>query len=122
MNPRRRRLLAAAAGTAFAGVALAAGVLAQSAEEVIRVTARKFVFLPRQITLKKGVPVVLEFVATEVVMGFSAPDFNLRTDIIPGEVARVRWLPQKTGTFEFLCDIFCGDGHEGMHGTIEVVA
>jgi cytochrome c oxidase subunit 2 len=122
MNPRRRCLLAAAAGTAFSGLGLAAGVLAQPAEEVIRVTARKFVFLPRQITLKKGVPVVLEFVATEVVMGFSAPDFNLRTDIIPGEVARVRLLPQKSGTFEFLCDIFCGDGHEGMHGTIEVVA
>jgi cytochrome c oxidase subunit II len=122
LNTERRRLLAACAGTALAASAVAAGVLAQPAEEVIRVTARKFVFLPRQITLKKGVPVVLEFVATEVVMGFSAPDFNLRTDIIPGEVARVRLLPQKTGTFEFLCDIFCGDGHEGMHGTIEVVA
>ena len=122
MNPQRRRLLAAAAGTVVAGVALSARVLAQPAEQVIRITARKFVFLPRQITLKKGVPVVLEFVAPEVVMGFSAPDLNLRTDIIPGEVARVRLLPQRTGTFEFLCDIFCGDGHEGMHGTIEVVA
>ena len=122
MNPQRRRLLAATAGTVVAGVALSARVLAQPAEQVIRITARKFVFLPRQITLKKGVPVVLEFVAPEVVMGFSAPDFNLRTDIIPGEVARVRLLPQRTGTFEFLCDIFCGDGHEGMHGTIEVVA
>ena len=86
MNPQRRRLLAATAGTVVAGVALSARVLAQPAEQVIRITARKFVFLPRQITLKKGVPVV------------------------------------RTGTFEFLCDIFCGDGHEGMHGTIEVVA
>jgi heme/copper-type cytochrome/quinol oxidase subunit 2 len=25
------------------------------------------------------------------------------------------------GTFTFLCDIFCGDGHERMQGTITVV-
>jgi cytochrome c oxidase subunit 2 len=122
MNLQRRRLLAASAGITIAGLALAARAFAQPAEQVIRITARKFVFLPRHITLKKGVPVVLEFVAPEVVMGFSAPDFKLHADIVPGEVARVRFLPQQTGTYEFLCDIFCGEGHEGMHGTIEVVA
>jgi len=122
MNPKRRRLLAACAGTALAGASFAACVLAQPAAQVVRITARKFVFLPGQITLKKGVPVVLEFVSPEVVMGFSAPDFKVRTDIIPGQVARVRLLPQQIGTFEFLCDIFCGEGHEGMHGTITVIA
>jgi len=119
---RRRLLLGACAGAGIAGASLAARVPAQPAEQVIRVTARKFAFLPGRITLKIGVPAVLEFVAPEVVMGFSAPDFNLRTDIVPGQVARLRILPQQMGTFEFLCDIFCGDGHEGMHGTIEVVA
>jgi cytochrome c oxidase subunit 2 len=119
---QRRRILAAAATGAFAGAAPAARVLAQSAERVIRITARKFAFLPGEITLQKGIPVTLEFVAPEVVMGFSAPDFKVRADIVPGEVTRVRILPQQTGRFEFLCDIFCGDGHEGMHGTINVVA
>ena len=65
---------------------------------------------------------VLEFVAPEVVMGFSAPDLKVRTDIIPGQVARLRLVPQQTGSFDFLCDIFCGDGHEGMSGKIHVVA
>jgi len=124
MNLARRRLLGAGAGaaTALAAGTFAALVFAQPAEQVIRITARKFAFLPGEITLKKGVPVVLEFTALEVVMGFSAPDFNLRADLIPGEVAKVRLLPQQIGRFEFLCDIFCGDGHEGMHGTINVVA
>jgi len=121
MNSDRRRLLAAGAVTA-AGALLGAGALAQAKERVIRVTARKFVFLPREITLKKGVPVVLEFVTADVVMGFNAPDFKVRADIIPGQVSRVRLTPDKTGTFTFLCDIFCGEGHEGMNGQIHVVA
>jgi cytochrome c oxidase subunit 2 len=120
MNSQRRRVLAA--GIAAAGAALGAVALAQPEEQVIRITARKFVFLPREIQLKKGVPVVLELVTADVVMGFNAPDFNVRADIIPGQVARVRLLPDKTGTFGFLCDIFCGEGHEGMSGQIHVVA
>ena len=121
MKLERRRLLAAGIVTAV-GAVFGAGSLAQANERVIRVTARKFVFLPREIRLKKGVPVVLEFVTADVVMGFNAPDFKVRADIIPGQVARVRLVPDKTGTFVFLCDIFCGDGHEGMSGQIHVVA
>ena len=120
MNSQRRRVLVA--GVAAAGAAFAAVALAQPKERVIRVTARKWVFLPREIRLKKGVPVVLEFITADVVMGFNAPDFKVRADIIPGQVARVRLVPDKTGTFVFLCDIFCGDGHEGMSGQIHVVA
>ena len=97
-----------------------AGVFAQPKERVIPVVARKFVFLPNVIKLKKGEPVVLEFTAPEVVMGFNSPELKLRADIIPGEVARVRFTPDREGTFPFLCDIFCGDGHEGMSGTIVV--
>jgi len=120
MNSQRRRVLAA--GIAAAGVAFGALAFAQPKERVIRITARKFVFLPREIRLKKGVPVVLELVTADVVMGFNAPDLNVRADIIPGQVARVRLVPDKTGTFVFLCDVFCGDGHEGMSGQIHVVA
>jgi len=118
VNSQRRRVLVAG----VAAVAFAAVALAQPKERVIRVTARKWVFLPREIRLKKGAPVVLEFVTADVVMGFNAPDFKVRADIIPGQVARVRLVPDKTGTFVFLCDIFCGDGHEGMSGQIHVAA
>src|SRR5207249_10440773 len=75
MKLERRRLLAAGIVTAV-GAVFGAGSLAQTKEKVIRVTARKWVFLPREIRLKKGVPVVLEFVTADVVMGFNAPDFN----------------------------------------------
>ena len=121
MKLDRRRLLALGVVSAVGAVFGASG-LAQAKDRVIRVTARKFVFLPREIRLKKGVPVVLEFVTADVVMGFNAPDFKVRADIIPGQLARVRLVPEKSGTFVFLCDIFCGEGHEGMSGQIHVVA
>ena len=119
MVPRRRRLLAAGLALA-AGAAFGARALAQ--ERVIRVTARKFEFMPETIELKRGEPVVLEFATADVLMGFNAPDFKVRADIPPGQVARVRLTPDRAGEFGFFCDNFCGEGHETMSGTIRVTA
>jgi cytochrome c oxidase subunit II len=121
MRPQRRRFLVSA-GIAAAGALFGATVLAQAQEKVIRILARKFEFLPGEIELRLNEPVVLEFETADVLMGFNAPDFKLRTDIVPGQVARVRLTPDKTGEFEFFCDNFCGEGHEGMSGKIRVAA
>ena len=48
------------------------------------------------------------------------PAFGLRTDIVPDRETRVTVTPQTTGSFTFFCDIFCGDGHEEMSGTLVV--
>ena len=121
MSPQRRRLLAAGFAGA-AGAVFGAAVFAQPEEKVIRITARKFEFLPKDVELRKGEPVVLEFTTTDVLMGFSAPDFKVRADIVPGQVARVRLTPERIGTFDFVCDNFCGEFHEDMSGQIHVVA
>ena len=119
---KRRALLQGAAAALAAAMGLWA-LPARPQEKVIKITARRFTYLPRELTLKKGVPVILELTSADVVMGFSAPDFdNVRADIVPGQVARVRLVPDKAGTFPYLCDIFCGDGHEQMSGTIRVEA
>ncbi len=116
---RRGFILAGIAGVVSESACRA---FAQPAEKVIPVIARKFVFLPNEIVLKRGEPVIIELTAPEVVMGFSVPAMKLRTDIIPGQVARLRIVPEAVGTFDFLCDIFCGDGHEGMNGRLIVTA
>ena len=119
MVPQRRRWLAAGVALA-AGAAFGARAFAQ--ERVIRIAARKFEFVPEKIELKQGEPVVLEFTTADVLMGFSLPDFKLRTDIPPGQVARLRFTPDRLGTFEFVCDNFCGEFHEDMSGRIRVTA
>ena len=116
INQKRRLLLTAAAllgvGQLYAKEA--------STPRVIKVAARKFVFTPDTIHLKKGETVELELTTEDVVMGFSAPDLKVRSDIIPGMVKRLRITPENTGKFTFHCDIFCGSGHEDMAGTIVV--
>jgi cytochrome c oxidase subunit 2 len=101
----------------------AAYVAAQPAagEQVIKITARKFAFLPHELTLKKGVPVILELSTDDVFMGFHAPDLGARVDMVPGKTMRIRVLPEKAGKVVFLCDVFCGAGHEEMSGLITVL-
>ncbi|WP_296227809.1 cupredoxin domain-containing protein [Ralstonia sp. UBA689] len=110
-----RQFTVLAAGAALACVAHGEG------PQVIRVHARKFTFTPDQITLKRGVPVVFELTGQDILMGFSIPDFHVRADVVPGQTARLALTPDRTGTFDFLCDIFCGSGHETMNGTLTVV-
>lgn len=120
MNIRTRAMIVALAFAIGLGAG-AAHVAAQPAERIIKIASKKFDYTPNQITLKKGVPVVLEFTTADVLMGFNAPDLGARTDIVPEKVARVRVVPDKVGSFTFFCDIFCGSGHEDMTGTITVV-
>ena len=112
----------AAGGLVLGAATVGLRAAAQPKEQVIKILARRFTYSPNQLKLKKGVPVVLEFTSADVIMGFSAPDFQTRADIVPGQVTRVRLVPDKEGTFTFLCDIFCGSGHETMSGSITVVA
>ena len=112
--------MAACAAAAATGVYVAAQPVA-SGEQVIRITAKKFEYTPPEITLKKGVPVILELATEDILMGFDLPELKVRADIVPGKVTRVRVVPDKVGSFEFLCDVFCGSGHEEMGGKITVV-
>ncbi len=126
MDARKQRRRAIAAGAlALLGLGYGASVLAAQAAaptaKVIRITAKRFDYSPAHLTVKKGVPVILELKSRDVLMGFNLPDFNLRADIMPDKMTRVRFVPDKTGKFVFLCDIFCGSGHEQMQGTITVV-
>ena len=96
-------------------------LLAQGNEQVVKITAKKFAYVPKDLTLKQGVPAVLEFTSQDVLHGFSCPDLGIRSDIPPGKVTILRFTPQRVGKFPFHCDIFCGSGHEDMGGTITVV-
>ena len=89
-------------------------------EQVIRISAKTFEFQPSEITVKKGIPVTLELVSADRHHGFKLPAFQLRADIRPGSVEKIRFVPDRTGTFTFLCDVFCGDRHEEMSGTLSV--
>ncbi|MGA2678898.1 MAG: cupredoxin domain-containing protein [Sedimentisphaerales bacterium] len=95
-------------------------VVSAGAEQVIKITAKKFEYSPDKITLKKGVPVTLSLVSLDQLHGFNCPGLNIRSDIAPEKVSTIRFTPEKSGTFDFHCDVFCGSGHDQMTGTITV--
>src|SRR3954453_10060130 len=117
------KVFIASAAAILALAATVSYVAAQPAAhaKVIKISAKRFDYSPGRLTLKKGQRVVLELTSSDVVMGFNLPDFNVRGDMIPGKVTTIEFTPDKTGEFTFLCDIFCGSGHEEMHGRITVV-
>jgi cytochrome c oxidase subunit 2 len=118
---RRKWLRATASMFGFGALGLFGVYAAAQNERVIGVKAKKFSFTPDKITLKKDEPVLFELSTEDVLMGFSVHDLGVRADIVPGKIVQLRVTPQKTGEFEFSCDIFCGDYHEDMQGTITVV-
>jgi cytochrome c oxidase subunit II len=63
---------------------------------------------------------VFEITSLDVPHGFNVPDFRVRADVIPGQVARVGVVPDRVGPFTFRCDVFCGTGHEDLEGVMIV--
>src|SRR5262245_28097151 len=112
---KRRLFLAGSAAALLGGPAW-------PQERVVRIHSKKFVFLPEEVTLKLGEPVVLELTTEDVHMGFKCVDLGLRADILPGRVTRLSLTPAKAGKFGFFCDVFCGDDHELMSGTLTITA
>ena len=112
-------------GAALVAIGVSAayvGAQAAPRPKVIKISAKRFEYAPGHLKLKKGQRVVLELTSRDVVMGFNLPDFKVRGDMIPGKVTRVEFTPDRAGDFTFLCDIFCGSGHEEMHGRVTVEA
>jgi len=116
---KRRVFTALLIGSAAGG---AARLLAAETPNEISVLAMKFNFTPETIKVKAGQPLTLVLTSMDRIHGFKMPEFGIRTDIIPDQETRVTITPQKTGTFAFFCDVFCGDGHEEMGGTLVVEA
>lgn len=118
-----RPIPSALAATAVALTVFAiSDVVAKTAkhEHVVVVTAQRFHYAPNEITLKKGEPAVIEFTSIDFTHGFKVPDLGIRADLPPGKITKVRLTPKKTGKYDFLCDNFCGTGHEDMNGRIVV--
>ena len=87
---------------------------------VFHVTARDYAFEPQEINVKKDVPVVIDLSSQDELHGFYCHDLGLRSDIVPGEVRRVRFTPHKAGVYLFSCDVHVGEGDDEMTGKIIV--
>jgi cytochrome c oxidase subunit II len=104
-----------------AGLGLAAdGVRAAEEPRVIAITAKRFEFSPKEITLKLGESVKLQLTSGDVTHGFFAKPLGIDEVIVPGKTTEVVVTPKAAGRYTTICDHFCGAGHGGMKMTIVV--
>ena len=115
-NRTRRRCLGAGLGSLVLITLPLRGAVASR----VALKVNKFSFTPSELRLKTGVAVTLMLSTEDFVHGFSVPDFNTRIDLVPGKTVELTLTPNRAGRFVFLCDNFCGDGHDRMTGTMIV--
>jgi cytochrome c oxidase subunit 2 len=106
-------------------VALVAGVTmthrAYAAEPcVVEITAKRFGFVPEQITLKKGEPVTLRLHSEDVTHGFFMRKLKIDAEVEAGKTTDVTITPEVAGSYTTICDHFCGANHGNMKMTIVV--
>jgi cytochrome c oxidase subunit 2 len=110
----------------FAAILLTAPTLIQSAPvqaspRRIEVSAKRFEYLPGEVTLKKGEPVVLVLKSVDVPHGIRFKELGIETKAGKGQTSELAFTPDKAGTFVGHCSVFCGSGHGSMTLTLHVV-
>jgi cytochrome c oxidase subunit 2 len=106
----------------FSGLCLAAPPAQQAQPVEIKVTARKFEFVPKKITLRKGERVRLLITSEDVDHGIAIDELDIDKPLKAGTTQAIEFTPTREGKFRFYCSVFCGDGHPDMEGELTVTA
>lgn len=106
--------------TAIVAVLWITGARADEGPRVVTVSARRFEFVPNQLTLKKGETVTLKVTSEDVQHGFFSRQLHIDADLTPGQTVEVPVTPAAAGTFTIICDHFCGAQHGNMKLTVVV--
>jgi nitrosocyanin len=70
------------------------------------VESSSFKFTPAEITVKKGDTVKITFTNKELLHNFSLDEFNVKTgQLAAGKSETVTFTADKTGTFEYYCNV-----------------
>jgi cytochrome c oxidase subunit 2 len=74
---------------------------------------------PNTIHLKKGEPACLRFTSDDTTHGVNIPDFGIDSEPVhPGKWTYLRFTPEKSGTFSFVCYIVCSPMHSKVRGKL----
>ena len=93
----------------------------RSDEQVIRISAKTFEFVPSEITVKKGIPVTLELISADQRRGFKLSAFHCGRTSDP--VPSTRYDLFRTGPVHSpsYAMFFAAMGAEEMSGTLTVI-
>jgi cytochrome c oxidase subunit 2 len=91
-----------------------------SGEREITVTARRYEFSPKTITVTKDQHVKLVITSEDVDHGFSIKQFGIEQEIKAKQTRVIEFVPDKQGRFEFSCSAYSEEGRNDMAGELIV--
>lgn len=88
--------------------------------KIIEIKASQYLFEPAEIVVNQGDKVKLILKSVDVAHGIAIKDYNVKVFAEVGEQSAVEFVADKSGTFPFYCNVFCGGGHKEMQGKLIV--
>lgn len=93
---------------------------AKGKNHMIMVDVDNWSFDPSEITVNQGDKLMLHLQGNEGSHGFTIPELGINQKIDQGSMETVTVPTDKPGTYEFFCNIPCGQGHKDMRGTLVI--
>lgn len=87
----------------------------------VTMVAARYGFFPPVIEVPAETPVTFRVASADVLHGFHVPFTNAATMVVPGYVSEVKTTFPRPGTYSFLCNEYCGLGHDSMWSRLVVV-
>jgi len=98
--------------------------VATNADGSVTVTmvAARYGFYPPRIEVPVNTPVTFRIASADVLHGVHVPNTNMTTMIVPGYVSEVTTSFPRSGEYSFLCNEYCGLGHDAMWSRLVVTS
>jgi cytochrome c oxidase subunit II len=125
MRRHRNSILTLAAALVIGATTYAASLgqsTAAQVNQVVRITAERFLFAPSEVTVPLGTTIEFHLTSEDTAHGFRVLGQSLDVSIPKrgrGE-ATATFTPAEAGTYVFECSRMCGAGHSFMRGIIRV--
>ena len=88
----------------------------------VRMVAARYAFYPQMIEVPVDTPVTFRITSPDVLHGVHVPFTNMSTMVVPGYISEVNTTFRREGEAQFLCNEYCGMGHDYMWSKLKVVA
>ena len=87
----------------------------------VTMVGARYGFYPEVIEVPANTPVTFRLASADVLHGVHVPFTNMATMVVPGYVSEVTTSFPKPGEYSFLCNEYCGLGHDQMWSRLVVV-
>ena len=87
----------------------------------VRAIGQQYSFTPQCIVVPTGTPIMFRATSADVIHGFLIEHTNVNTMLVPGYISTATTKFSTPANLVMPCHEFCGTGHEGMWGRIQVI-